>query len=116
MEDREEYIWKHIGQTIRAIRRSRKMSVDKLANEVGVVRTQIVRLEAGLVGTTLPRLMAIADALGVSVEDLIRPIASKPAENDRSIEVAFRGKGLTAEEIEKVFEYIEFLEHQRDRK
>lgn len=92
------------------------MSVDKLATQVGVVRQQIVRLEAGLGGTTLPRLLAIAKTLNVALEDLIRPIDASPAASDRPIEMAFRGKGLTSEEMDKVLEYIEFLEHQRDRK
>lgn len=92
------------------------MSVDKLAAHVGVVRQQIVRLEAGLGGTTVPRLVAIAEALGVSLEDLIRPIGSNPSTSERPVEMAFRGKGLSAEEMEKVFDYIAFLEHQREHK
>jgi transcriptional regulator with XRE-family HTH domain len=116
MDDREQRIWKSIGQTIRTIRRSQNLSVDKLASQVGVVRQQIVRLEAGLGGTTVPRLLAIADALGVTLEDLIRPIASQGASSDRPVEMAFRGKGLSAEEMEKVLDYIAFLEHQRGQK
>ncbi len=92
------------------------MSVDKLAAQVGVVRQQIVRLEAGLVGTTLPRLMAIAEALGVTLEDLIRPVGSNSSTGERPVEMAFRGKGLSAEEMEQVLDYIAFLEHRRDHK
>ncbi len=112
MDDREQRVWKRIGQTIRTIRRGRQMSVDKLAETVGVVRQQIVRLEAGLGGTTVPRLMAIADALDVTVEDLIRGSTTKPG-SEGPMEMAFRGRGLTPEEMQKVLEYIEFLEHRR---
>jgi len=92
------------------------MSVDKLATQVGVVRQQVVRLEAGLGGTTVPRLVAIAEALGVTLEDLIRPIGSHGPTGDHPVEMAFRGKGLSAEEMEKVLDYIAFLEHQREHK
>ena len=113
MDAHEQAIWKRIGQTIRAIRRSRHMSVDKLAAEVGVVRQQIVRLEAGLGGTTVPRLYAIAEALDVTIQDLLGVTASS---QDQTSLLAFRGMGLTEEELEKVLEYIEFLEHRREHK
>lgn len=115
MDDREQAIWKKIGQTIRTLRRSRHMSVDKLANDVGVVRQQIVRLEAGLGGTTLPRLVSIATALGVRIEDLVSVVPNGERSGSPT-EMAFRGHGLTPEEMEKVLDYIEFLEHQRENR
>lgn len=114
MDDREHVIWKRIGQAIRARRRSLHVSVDKLAADVGVVRQQIVRLEAGLGGTTFPRLVAIAAALGISIEDLVSVVPSGEVRNGQHI-LGFRGHGLTPEEADKVLDYIEFLEHQRDK-
>ncbi len=112
--DEKQVIWKRVGQRVRTLRKSRGMSVDKLAADVGVVRTQLVRLEAGLGGTTFPRMVAIAAALGVTIEDLVRGVDPERA-SDRSMEMAFRGHGLSAEKMEKVLEYIEFLEHQREK-
>ena len=114
MDDREQAIWKRIGQAIRARRRSLHMSVDKLAAEVGVVRQQIVKLEAGLGGTTFPRLVAIASALGMSIEDLVSVVPRDEVRDGPRI-IGFRGHGLTPEEADKVLDYIEFLEHQRDK-
>ena len=91
------------------------MSVDKLASEVGVVRQQIVRLEAGLGGTTLPRLVAIATVLGVSIEDIVSSL-SPDRTQDNPGAMAFRGHGLTPEEMKQVLDYIEFLEHRREKR
>ena len=105
-------IWKEIGGRIRSFRRAQNMSVDKLAAKVDVSRQQIVRLEAGLVGTTIERLRLLAEALGVSEADLLAP--RREPDGD-TLQIAFRGRGLSPEEVEKVLEYIALLESARKR-
>ncbi len=114
-DERKHLIWKRIGQRVRTLRRSQKMSVDALAVAVDVARNQIVRLEAGLGGTTVPRLVAIASALGVHIEDLVGGVADEATSERQSI-IGFRGHGLTPDEAEKVLDYIEFLEHKREKR
>ena len=105
-------IWKEIGGRIRSFRRSQNMSVDKLAAKVNVSRQQIVRLEAGLVGTTIERLRLLAEALGVSEADLLAPRLEPDGD---ALQIAFRGRGLSPEEVQKVLEYISLLESARQR-
>ena len=83
------------------------MTVDQLAAAVGVVREQIVRLEAGATGTKVIRLEDIADVLGVAITDLLGP-RKRPEEDD--LQVALRGRGVSDEAIEKVVEYVRLLE------
>ena len=103
-------IWREIGSRIRHFRRSQGKPVDWLAEAVGLQRVQIVRIEAGLVGTTLERLDRIANALGVKMSDLMPPpdVAEKS-----DLEVGFRGRGLSEQEIKRVLEFIELVEKAR---
>jgi len=56
---------------IREARQAAGFSQEKLAAAVGIDQSQISRIERGLVPVTLDRLLAIAEALRVSVYDLI---------------------------------------------
>jgi transcriptional regulator with XRE-family HTH domain len=103
-------IWREVGGRIRSYRRSQGMSVDALAEKVGVNRQQIIRIEAGLVGTTLERLRLIAQALRVSEPDLLAPDWTPKSDE---MEVAFRGRGLSDDEIARVLEFIKLIEGAR---
>ena len=100
-------IWRDVGGRIRHFRRSQGMPVATLADKVGVNPPQIVRIEAGLVGTTLERLHLIASALGVSEADLLPPRTTSDADD---IQIAFRNRGLSDEEIARVMEYVRLVE------
>ncbi len=119
MEDTAKRFWKVIGARVRRVRRSQGLSVDRLAQQVGIVRQQIVRLEAGIGGTTLPRLKQIADVLNVSLTDLLQDLDKTAQENAEDAERerlnwSFRTRGLSEEEIAKVIDYIRLLEKARD--
>ena len=114
MNDDEATFWVQVGQAIRSLRRGQGMSVDALAARVHVSRQQIVRLEAGISGTPLARLHEIAKALGASLNDLL-PSETHERPTDQDIAIAFRGRGLSPEEIQKVLDYIALLEGARKR-
>ena len=114
MDDADRQLWKLIGARIRYFRRQRGMSVDRLAQLVGVVRQQIVRIEAGMAGTPLPRLKLIADVLGVSLGDLLQDLDAEPTTEADNMVVSFRQRGLSDAEIQKILEYIELLEKARN--
>jgi transcriptional regulator with XRE-family HTH domain len=103
-----------VGQRIRYFRKRLGLTVDQLAERVGVSRQQIVRIEAGLTGVTLARLQLIAEALGVVLADLMPPRGEPP---DDYLQIAFRGAGLTKEETDRVLEYARALRllHQKQR-
>lgn len=60
-----------IGQKIRSLRKSQKLSQEKLARLVGVAKTRVSEWETGKVVPLSTTLKKIADALGCSVNDLI---------------------------------------------
>ena len=61
----------HIGITIRRLREARNLTQDQLAAAVGMMRSNISRIEAARHRPTLETLEKIAKALKVSVADLV---------------------------------------------
>lgn len=60
------------GERLRYIRRRRKMSQDDLAAQVGVSREIIYKYEHDMADPRLLIFMCIADALGVTMDFLVR--------------------------------------------
>jgi XRE family aerobic/anaerobic benzoate catabolism transcriptional regulator len=60
-----------VGQRIRTIRAKKGITQDQLAELAGLNRVHLYRLENGRQSMTLNTLKAVADALQVSVRDLI---------------------------------------------
>ena len=61
-----------VGENIRELRKKKGMTQDVLAKKVYVVPSMICMIERGTKAPSLQLGKAIADALGVSVEDLLK--------------------------------------------
>ena len=61
------------GQKLREIRKSKKLSMEKLANIADMERVQISRIELGKTNPKLSTIYALARALDVDVTELFRP-------------------------------------------
>jgi len=61
-----------LGHRIATLRRAAGLSQDKVAERTGMDRRSIQRYEAGARDPRFADLLLTADALGVSVEDLVR--------------------------------------------
>ncbi|MCY0884726.1 MAG: helix-turn-helix transcriptional regulator [Firmicutes bacterium] len=119
MAGEDPAFWRAVGLRIRHFRRRQGWSVDRLAREVDVTRNQIVRLEAGVVGTPVWRLAAIARALGVTMDDLLQDVAPtgvSAASPTDQLMWSLRAKGLDEADIARVIDYIRLLEAARSRK
>lgn len=66
-----------VGLMIRRYRKEKRMMQKDLAERVGLSRCTITNIEKGYAGTNLENLYAIADALGITIHDLI-PVKNKP--------------------------------------
>lgn len=60
-----------IGDRVRAARRTRRLSQEKLAEAVGLDRKTINRIEVGAYSTLVDHLLLIAQALDVPAADLL---------------------------------------------
>ena len=60
-----------IGENIRRIRKSKKMTIQKLADKAGYVRNQIHRIETDKQIPKVSTVIDIADVLEVSLDELV---------------------------------------------
>ncbi|WP_437665622.1 helix-turn-helix domain-containing protein [Sorangium sp. So ce1182] len=63
----------YVGANVRRLRLKRTMTQEALADAAGLHVNFIQRVEAGKVNLTLVSLVTLADALGVSPGNLLRP-------------------------------------------
>lgn len=71
-----------IGSVLHGIRQAQKLSLDKVAAASGVSKSMLSQIERDLTNPTFATLWRLANALGVTIEDLIRG-----THRDRGIEV-----------------------------
>lgn len=62
---------KIVGARIREIRKSKKISIEYLANTSGMDYSQLARMELGQVNFTISYLFRVAEALGVTPKELL---------------------------------------------
>ena len=61
---------KYLGETIKRIRESKKLTQEELANRAHADVSYIAKIENGYVNTTVRYLIKIARAMGIKVKDL----------------------------------------------
>jgi transcriptional regulator with XRE-family HTH domain len=69
---RDKSILKLFGIKLREIRKSKKMSQDDLALEADIEKSQIYRIENGLVNPTITTVIVIARALNIKPSELFK--------------------------------------------
>jgi transcriptional regulator with XRE-family HTH domain len=72
MELSKEDIRKVVGNNIRLIRISQKMSIDTLAIKADMDYTQLSRIELGKINTSIYQIYKISKTLQVSIEELVK--------------------------------------------
>lgn len=71
MDISEETFIANLGIHIRQLREKKNMSQQDLANDCGIPKTQIGRIERAEINTTVKNLVKIANALGVEPYELM---------------------------------------------
>ena len=65
-----------VAQRLKARRIEKGLSINELARQAGVAKSNLARLEAGDGNPSLETLWALSDALGINVRELIEPQAA----------------------------------------
>lgn len=81
-----------LGLKIKEVRALRGITQEDLAETVGVFRTYMSRIETGVANPTFSMMLALADALAVTVCDLLQPPASRTPPRVRSVARSSRGR------------------------
>ena len=75
-----EAVQRRVGERVRALRAERGMTQLRLAGRAGISRPSLANIEAGRQNVGVRALCALAEALGVRVEELLTaPDESGPA-------------------------------------
>lgn len=72
----EEFL-KYLGERVRELRRARGMSQEKLAELAELHLTYVSKIERGLVNGSISAYASIADALGITLAELLEPTWGK---------------------------------------
>ncbi|GAA2848489.1 XRE family transcriptional regulator [Actinoplanes cyaneus] len=92
MDDRAEDVLAGVGPRLRALRRTRGITLSALAAETGLTTSTLSRLETGKLRPTLEQLLPLARAYGVPLDDLV---AAPPTGDPRIHLRPVRRSGLT---------------------
>ncbi|SET90860.1 Helix-turn-helix [Marinobacter segnicrescens] len=68
------------GRNLRAIRKSKGLSQERLAYEAGIDRSYVGKIERGEVNVTIERLYQLADCLQCSPKELLLDLTEPPAD------------------------------------
>jgi len=68
-----EQLARHLGRNVRALRERRNLTQQQLSKRSGVPRATLANVESGGANPTLSVLARVADALEVSLEELVAP-------------------------------------------
>ncbi|HHY80520.1 MAG TPA: helix-turn-helix transcriptional regulator [Thermoanaerobacter sp.] len=132
---------KHIGQIIKKLRESKKISQRELSAATGLSNTAISYIERGIYDIKISNLAKIAKALGTTVEDIMKQVELEDIEekkkekpNKENIQeestpdepeieeiesflagqkmLMFKGKPLSQESLKSVYAFLQFLEKE----
>ncbi|GKS87652.1 helix-turn-helix domain-containing protein [Acidovorax sp. SUPP1855] len=114
-DDFEKKIAVEVGAAIKARRLDAGMSQDQLAERLGVGPEAVSRMERGVVGLTIPKLVELANVLKCSIEDFI-PGASGSTQSGAN-EIAQLLEPLDKNNMKFVVEMVQKLSsHLGDKK
>ncbi|MGN0340811.1 MAG: helix-turn-helix transcriptional regulator [Lachnospira sp.] len=90
-----------LGSRIKALRCSKNLTQEYVANQIGISRQKYARIESGVNNITLEMLSKIADVLDVAVSDITRVLDETPV-------VAYR-TGDNIGSSEKIIEMLDLF-------
>ena len=92
-----------LNDNIKYLRNTKGISQQGLADKVGIDRSTVSRIENNEIETTIDNAIKIADALGVTLYDLVGRDLSKPNDTipktDNDFKKILRDKGIDDENI-----------------
>lgn len=98
-----------IGERLYQLRRSRGMSQEQLAEQIGVSRQTISKWEGGLSTPDLDKLIALADCFEITLDGLVREDLSSPQEPGTEVPPAAGQQPETVSNIQRLTGFVLLL-------
>lgn len=90
-KQRDRELARQVGARLAARRKALRLTQDQLAERLGIEKESVSRLETGFVSPSLGRLSTLAEALDVSLLDLLRDVSDRPQDQAASLTAAIAG-------------------------
>ena len=74
VENKKNEIAVTVGNRVRSIRRSKGLTIEQLACDIGVEYTQLSRIERGRINTSIFNLFLITKAVTTSFSELVKDL------------------------------------------
>lgn len=97
-----------IGTQIRKIRESKDLSQENVAEELGITKGSLSKIENGATNVPVTRLIQIAKVLGVGIAEFFKTSQSSNKAEDPSKQYGFATKG----DVEELMKMIDFLKSE----
>lgn len=108
-----------VGQRLREARKEHGLTLEEVAETIGVVRQAVVFWEAGKTYPTISNLKRLASLYGVTIDWLLAEETASPSKPDlqRKLESALlaASQDLPPEDMRTIFDLIGFLRERRRR-
>jgi len=101
-----------VGQKIRALRKERGMTQSELATRVGIIQSDLCRMEKGEYRVGLDTLFRILEVFGMNIGEFFGEHAQEDASASQEVELAERFRRLSPEGRTEVLDYVRFKEEQ----
>jgi len=97
-----------LGAAVKRLREAKRMSQEELRQDAELSTGYISRFEAGeYTSPSIAQIFAIANALGMTLRDLLEYARLIPEES--TFEGCLRGEGLDEDQIQKVIDYKQYI-------
>jgi transcriptional regulator with XRE-family HTH domain len=113
---------KKLGSYLRRVRKERSLTLRIVEERTGISNAYLSQLENQKIGDPSPRILhKLAECYGISYERLMG-LAEYPTliPEEKKLQPSFRSgaslDGLTAEEKERVEEFVQFLRSRRNKR
>jgi transcriptional regulator with XRE-family HTH domain len=103
-----------VGQKVRRLRKERGMTQSDLAARIGIIQSDLCRMEKGEYRVGLDTLFRILEVFGMNIGQFFEERTEVAAAAEES-ELVERFRRLPGEARTEVLDYVRFKEHQEQR-
>lgn len=104
-----------VGQKIRSLRKDRAMTQSELAARIGILQSDLCRMEKGEYRVGLDTLFKILAVFGMNIGEFFGERTSQEAASDELDELVTRFERLSQERRAEVLDYLRFKAEQDRR-
>ncbi|HDR9284308.1 TPA: helix-turn-helix transcriptional regulator [Burkholderia vietnamiensis] len=87
-KQRDRELARQVGACLAARRKALRLTQDQLAERLGIEKESVSRIETGFVSPSLGRLSTLAEALDLSLLDLLRDVSDRPKDQAAALTAA----------------------------